>query len=221
MSKRYLAAAVLAAAAVMLAPTAASAAVSAAAGATGPAAAAGATGVTGLAAAGVASAAGTHPLKVRGGLTLHLPGGWKAYGKGDWIRVVTGRCATPSAGFGTPGCDSFWVLGPAAIKVGQELFRPYTGKQPFYPATDVQRCPHDGASGQRLYGARVTGLRQVGPGHRAAYREWRASCVSYANGKPKSAYTQREWFLPTTRVLVLDQWNTPGLAGVLARATWS
>ncbi|MBF8189003.1 hypothetical protein ITP53_25365 [Nonomuraea sp. K274] len=167
------------------------------------------------------NAAPAQPLKLRGGLTLYLPIKWQVHRVSpDWIRVVTGKCAAPGGGFGTPGCDSFWVLGPKAIKEGNELFRPYTGKRPFYPATDVQRCPTNAKWGQRLGTARVTGLRQVGPGHKAAYREWKATCVSYSSGEVKSRYTQREWYLPTTRILVVDQWNTPGLADALENADW-
>ncbi|WP_113704862.1 hypothetical protein [Nonomuraea lactucae] len=166
------------------------------------------------------AASATRPLHLRNGLKLNLPSSWKVYGKGDWIRVVTGACAAPKAGYGEPECDSFWVLGPKAIKVGAELFNPYTAKKPFYPATDVQLCPHNREWGQVVGGAAVKGLRQVGPGHRAHYREWKATCVSYENGRVKSRYVQREWYLPKTRVLVVDQWNTPGLAGVLRRAVW-
>ncbi|MFC4111751.1 hypothetical protein [Nonomuraea zeae] len=209
MSKRYLAVAALAAATLLAAPLTANAA------AAGQASAA-------SAAAGLASAAPAQPLKLRGGLTLYLPIQWKVYRVSpDWIRVVTGKCAKPEAGYGTPECDSFWVLGPKAIKQGDELFRPYTAKEPFYPATDVQLCPHNRKWGQVVGAAKVKGLRQVGPGHKAAYREWKATCVSYSGGGVKSRYVQREWYLPKTRILVVDQWNTPGLADALRYADWN
>ncbi|MFI7642227.1 hypothetical protein [Nonomuraea sp. NPDC049400] len=169
-----------------------------------------------------ASAAPAQPLKLRGGLTIYLPIEWKVYRVDpDWTRVVTGKCRNPKSGYGTPECDSFWVLGPKAIKQGDELFRPYTGAEPFYPATDVQLCPHNRKWGQTPGGAEVKGLRQMGPGHKAAYREWAFRCVSYSNGKVKSRYVQREWFLPKTKILVVDQWNTPGLAAALKNADWS
>lgn len=197
MSKRYLAAAAVTAAVMLVpAPFTPAAAVSSA-----------------------VSADGTHPLKLRGGLTLHLPSGWKAYRKGDWIRVVTGKCASPTFMFGTSGCDSFWVLGPEAIKVGYEL-GPYTGEEPYNPGTGVELCPQNDAYYQHLHNAKVIARRQVGPGHKADYMEWWATCAT-SKGKPKLSYTQREWFLPRTGVLVVDQWSTRGLSGVLARATWS
>ncbi|MFC5833913.1 hypothetical protein [Nonomuraea insulae] len=168
-----------------------------------------------------AAAAPAQPLKLRG-MTLHLPSKWKVYRVSpDWTRVVTGKCAHPKGGYGTPGCDSFWVLGPKAIKQGQEIFNPYTGSNPFYPATDVQQCPANGKWGQSVDKIKFKGLRQVGPGHKAAYREWKFTCASYSAGGVKSRYIQREWFLPKTRILVVDQWNTPGLSDVLKRADWS
>ncbi|GGO83150.1 hypothetical protein [Nonomuraea cavernae] len=197
MTKTTLAAAALAAAAVLVAPTAASAGTPATAG---------------------ASAA--RPLQLRNGLTLNLPPGWKVYGRGDWIQVVTGACANPRGGYGHSECDSFSILGPDAIKIGNEVFKPYTAKRPFYPATDVQACPHNHRWGQVLGGAAAKGLRQVGPGHKAHYREWKAKCVSYSNGTVKSRYVQREWYLPQSRILIVDRWNTPGLPGVLKRAVW-
>ncbi|MEO3874547.1 hypothetical protein ABGB18_37635 [Nonomuraea sp. B12E4] len=168
-----------------------------------------------------ASAAPTQALKLRGGLTLHLPATWKAHRvAADWTRVVTGKCAKPTSSYGTPGCDSFWVLGPKASKRGDEIFRPYTGARPFYPATDVQPCPHNGAWSQVLGKIRTKGLRQVGPGHKAAYNEWNATCVTRTRFERKSRYVQREWYLPATGILVVDQWSTPGLAAALKDADW-
>lgn len=144
MSKRHLAVATLTAITLLAAPF--------------PAYAANAT--SGTHAANATSDASTQPLKLRGGLTLHLPIKWAVHRVSpDWIHVVTGRCAKPSGGYGTPGCRGFWVLGPKAIKHGNELFHAYDGTRPFYPATDVQQCPSNGKWGQVLGSAKVKGLR--------------------------------------------------------------
>ncbi|WP_084965688.1 hypothetical protein [Thermoactinospora rubra] len=163
------------------------------------------------------AATGYRTLKLRNGQTLQLPDHWKVYGKGDWIRVVTGRCAKPEAPYGTPECVSFWVLGPKAIKVGNEAFRPYTGKHPFYPATDVQPCPHDDRWGQAFTLKGRKGLAPVGD-RTALYRAWNFRCVNMSNGKTTKKYVQREWYLPKSKILILDQFATPGLAGVLKNA---
>ncbi|NUR88757.1 MAG: hypothetical protein HOY71_32105 [Nonomuraea sp.] len=167
------------------------------------------------------AAASTHPLTFRG-MTLQLPSGWKVYrATGGWTKVVTGTCAKPKAGYNEPECRAFWVLGPDAIKHGQEIFQPYTGKRPFYPATDVQLCPIKRKLGQSFDKAADKGLRQVGPGHKAAYRSWKFSCRPYAHlENVKLRYVQREWYLPTSKILVVDQFSTPGLDRVLKNASW-
>ncbi|KAB8191403.1 hypothetical protein FH608_029505 [Nonomuraea phyllanthi] len=168
-----------------------------------------------------ASAAPAQPLKLRSGLTLYIPITWRVHGAGtDAVQVVTGRCGRPK-GWGTPECDAFYVFGPSYIKRGAEGFGPYTGKRPFYTASDVQPCPSNRKWGE-IVGPKVQrGLRQVGKGHKAAYNAWRSTCVSFSeSGRVRARFTQREWYLPQSRILVVDQWNTPGLAGVLKHADW-
>ncbi|GLW97445.1 hypothetical protein [Microtetraspora sp. NBRC 16547] len=168
---------------------------------------------------------GTKTLALRKGLTLSIPSSWKVYKVAkDWTRVVTGSCPTAgtrSFGFRDSGCHSFWVMGPAAIKVGHEHFDPYTPDGPFYPASDVGPCVYD----KKLWLGPMTlagkGLRQVGPGHKAYYRAWSAECVSPKTHKVTGHFTQREWFLPKSKILVIDQWNTPGLPAILKNATWN
>lgn len=155
------------------------------------------------------------------GMTLTIPSGWRVHRDADRIKVITGRCAKPTAGYFTPKCEAFWIFGPESIKRGQEGFSPYTGKQPFYPASDVQRCPFDAKSGQSFGTAYSRGSRPVGRGHKAAFTGWKAQCLRYDNNKRTGTFRQREWFLPTSKILVVDVWDNPRLAGVLAKATWS
>jgi hypothetical protein len=168
-----------------------------------------------------ASAAPAQPLKFRKGLTLYIPIQWKVHRFGaDVVQVVTGRCGRPQ-GWGTPECDAFYLFGPSMIKRGAPGLRPYTGKRPFYTSSDVQPCPYERKWGE-AFGSQVTrGLRQVGAGHKAAYNAWRARCVSYSTGATKGRFTQREWYLPQSRILVVDQWNTPGLSDALKHADWN
>ncbi|WP_188197599.1 hypothetical protein [Nonomuraea sp. SYSU D8015] len=168
-----------------------------------------------------ASAAPAQPLKLRNGLTLYIPIQWEVHRFGaDVVQVVTGRCGKPK-GWGTPECDAFYVLGPSAIKVGAEGWGPYTGKRPYYPASDVQPCPLNKKWGE-IIGPKVSrGLRQVGTGHKAAYNAWQARCVPYSSNATKARFTQREWYLPKSKILVVDQWSTPGLADALKYADWN
>jgi hypothetical protein len=131
-------------------------------------------------AAAFATESGTKPLHIRKALTLTIPKAWKVYEfEKDWLRVVTGSCARPGAsgfGFREPECDSFWVMGHKAIRVGDEYFNAYTPDSPFYPSTDVVPCPFD----KDLWLGRMIlagkGLRQIGPVHKAYYAS--GSCRS-------------------------------------------
>ncbi|MEU7988980.1 hypothetical protein AB0B56_29360 [Streptosporangium canum] len=171
--------------------------------------------------AAFAAESGTKSLHLRKGLTLTIPKSWKVYKvEKDWLRVVTGSCARPGAsgfGFREPECDSFWVMGPEAIKKGDEFFNAYTPDRPFYPSTDVPPCPFDKDLSLIGYTLASKGLRQIGPGRKAYYRNWSGKC---ANHKVKY-FNQREWFLPKSKILIIDQWNTPGLSTILKNATWS
>ncbi|TMR97273.1 hypothetical protein [Nonomuraea basaltis] len=175
-----------------------------------------------LTAALPANAAPAQPLKLRNGLTLYIPIQWEVHRFGaDVVQVVTGKCGKPK-GWGTPECDAFYVLGPSYIRRGAEGFGPYTGKRPYYPASDVQPCPVNKKWGE-IIGPKVTrGLRQVGAGHKAAYNAWKSECVSFSGSttKVRARFTQREWHLPQSKILVVDQWNTPGLSDALKYADW-
>ncbi len=35
------------------------------------------------------------------------------------------------------------------------------------------------------------------------------------------SYTERIWYLPQSRVLIVDLWGTPNLDKILAKATWA
>ncbi|WP_157521659.1 hypothetical protein [Herbidospora cretacea] len=164
-----------------------------------------------------AQASAGQVLKLRKGLTITLPHAWKAHGKGDFVYVVTGKCKK----LNEPGCHQFSIYGPKGIAVGNELFNPYTGKSPYYPATDVQPCP---LNAKWSYGGGVklleSGFREVGKGHKAQYRAWKIKCVGNDFSKVKATFIQREWLLPKSKILIVDKFSTAGLSKVLTNAVW-
>ncbi|MDA0634852.1 hypothetical protein OUY22_15620 [Nonomuraea sp. MCN248] len=167
-----------------------------------------------------AASAPAQELKLRKGLTLYIPIQWEVHRFGpDVVQVVTGKCGKPR-GWGTPNCDAFYVLGPSLIKRGDEGFRRYTGKSPFYTSSGVLPCPFNQKWGESIGPKVKRGVRQVGKGHKAAHNVWQSRCISLSNGKTKARFTQREWYLPKSKILVVDQWNTPGLAAALRHADW-
>ncbi|WP_062433112.1 hypothetical protein [Herbidospora daliensis] len=164
-----------------------------------------------------AQASAGQVLKLRKGLTITLPNAWKVHGKGDFTYVVAGKCKK----LHQPGCRQFSIFGPKGIAIGNELFNPYTGKSPYYAATDVQPCP---LNAKWSYGGGVklltSGYREIGKGHKAQYRAWRITCVANDSSKVKATFVQREWLLPKSKILIVDKFSTPGLSKVLTNAVW-
>ncbi|WP_182905122.1 hypothetical protein [Microbispora sp. H13382] len=168
-----------------------------------------------------ASASSTTSLRLSGGLTLEIPRAWRVYRSADQVHVVTGACAKPKGHYFEPRCRGFWVMGAKTLKTGGEGFRRYNPVDgPFYPAVDVAPCPTDPKLGHVLGKAIAVGHRNIGEGHKAHYRVWPGRCVTNDDATEKSTFKQREWYLPKERLLVVDQWATPGLATVLQNATW-
>ncbi|WP_214106870.1 hypothetical protein [Acrocarpospora catenulata] len=168
------------------------------------------------------SAAQTKVFSFRG-MNLKIPASWKVHRAGDRVVVVTGKCKNPEP-FAS-NCQGFWVFGPKAfinVPVGGGSLT-YTGKQQFHPFSGVIPCPFNPKTSWYPGNEKAasTGLRQVGRGHKAKYNAWPNLCVTNNTGRKTASFTQREWFLPTSKILVVDVWDTPSLSNVLKRATWS
>jgi hypothetical protein len=150
-------------------------------------------------------------------MTIRLRASWRSGGGGDQVTVAFSQACRRSAG--GIDCPGFLLLGPSQIAVADEL-GPYDPARPWHPGTGVEGCPMDRdglyESGSRL---RKGGFAKVG-GRDAVYREWRIACVDARTGKPKTGYLQRIWHLPRSQILVVDEWSTPGLAEVLAGASF-
>ncbi|MBB2914763.1 hypothetical protein FHS43_006075 [Streptosporangium becharense] len=170
--------------------------------------------------ASTSSASGTYQVTFRG-MTLTFPLKWVSYQEADRIKVVTGSCADRAGDYFTPGCRAFWIFGPERIKRGHEGFNRYTPSRPYYPASDVQACPLNGKYHQVLGKATSAGVRQAGSGHKAHYRSWAGRCIVEGNGRQIATFNQREWYLPQSKILIVDQWNTPLLADTIKYADWN
>jgi hypothetical protein len=169
------------------------------------------------------------------GMTLELPGEWEVERREDTGVPFDGPAVTSEAITVTPNpgpdCDSpalvatcpqFHLLGPAGIAVGYE-FSPMTENDPFYPRTDVVPCPSP------LYvrgPGEVVEEQDLAPiGERMAfYRVWEIDCLPLGEELPpgggslETFYEQRYWLLPESEILVVDEFTTPGLGEILARA---
>ena len=149
-------------------------------------------------------------------LTIRLGRGWRAGGGGDQVEVATSRACRRSAG--RVDCPGFLLLGPSQIAIASEL-TPYDPDQVWHPGSGVEGCPQDrdGLAEVTPTKPAKRGMAKVG-GKDAVYREWRVSCVDARTGEPEASYTQRVWYLKASKILVVDEWSTPGLGEALATA---
>jgi hypothetical protein len=151
-------------------------------------------------------------------LTIRLRERWRAGGDGDQVAVAAGRTCRRSAG--GVDCPGFLLLGPTQIAIAHEL-GPYDPERVWHPGTGVEGCPQDRDGLAELAPSRPAkrGVAKVG-GKNATYREWRITCVDAKTNQPKASYLQRVWYLAASKILVVDEWSTPGLGQVLAAATF-
>jgi hypothetical protein len=155
------------------------------------------------------------------GMTLTVPDAWKVDADPDGATVANGQACFRSDLLDRDVCPGFEVYGPDGIAHGYED-RPYRLDQPFHPGTDVSACrtaPDDGL--ERGHTLVKGGFAKVGP-KTAHYRAWRVTCVSSDGTQPVGKpYVQRIWYLPTSQILVVDEWSTAGLVEALAAARFA
>lgn len=46
-------------------------------------------------------------------------------------------------------------------------------------------------------------------------------CDHAIHEPPSCHFQQRDWYLPESKILIVDEYSTPGLAQILAAATWA
>ena len=153
-------------------------------------------------------------------MTIRLLPGWRATRDGaDQVTVAAGgTCRRSTGGVDCPG---FLLLGPSQIAIAHEL-GPYDPERVWHPGTCVEGCPadRDGLVEQSPPRPSAGGFAMVGT-KRAVYRQWVVRCLDADTLKPQTSYRQRVWYLPSSRILVVDEWSTPGLTRVLAAATFA
>jgi predicted Ser/Thr protein kinase len=135
---------------------------------------------------------------------------------------VPGRC-TPKTEYRAEICPDVKVLGRQWIDPPLDArIESYQPSYAWHPGTDPSHdCPPrpslPAARGERLL---KKSFVQVG-GRTAEYREWRMQCGDGGARPVNVFFVQRLWYLPTSRILIVDEWNTPNLAQILTRAQWT
>ncbi|MFJ8910529.1 protein kinase [Amycolatopsis sp. NPDC102389] len=92
----------------------------------------------------------------------------------------------------------------------------YEPGKPYNRSNGPRPCHSLGAPGE-TQGSPVLQTKELRPvgTKRAAYEEWRLTCSG------GGTVTQRVWFLPKTQLVIVDEWNTPGLDKILEEARWN
>ncbi|RFU39206.1 hypothetical protein DZF91_23645 [Actinomadura logoneensis] len=172
-----------------------------------------------------------------GRLKLRVPASWEAspiavpsQAADSFYVTLAGGCATDGkwqpAAASVGACPGFAVMGPSFVDGSAS--KAYGGG-PFNPketfgSTVAMSCPRhpDLVAGAAGKGASQTSSSGVELGGRGAeYRQWRVPCFERGGDATGSVYTERVWYVPSARTVVVDAWNTPDLDTVLHRGTWS
>ncbi|GAA0282316.1 hypothetical protein GCM10009527_093180 [Actinomadura nitritigenes] len=158
--------------------------------------------------------------------------------KGDYWVNSPGECSPSTIGARKDknrkaydnNCPGFVVIGEPWRNDQQNGWSGFSPNRPWGPETEaVRTCPHRGdlngigTEADRAKPVR-TGTAKVGT-RTAQYREWRIHCLVLQGAdqfKPTSVtYVQRFWYLTEPRLLILDEFGTPDLDKILAKATWT
>jgi len=165
-----------------------------------------------------------------GPLILRVPATWRITyrdAQGDYT-VSTGACAGDDlvgAEAGSP-CPAFSLIadaGPTSSPAGDIGTHAYVPGQEYTTSTGATGCPAKPATSW-LRDAPVrpysSGYAPVTSTRTADYTVWQFGCY-HAAGAPSFYFQQRDWYLPDSRILIVDEYATPGLAQILATATWA
>ncbi|WP_051467677.1 serine/threonine-protein kinase [Actinomadura oligospora] len=140
--------------------------------------------------------------------------------------------------FALSECKGFVVMGPSfADRPGDYIGDRYSPDDTFsslFNQDEGMNCPghKDLRGGAKSRGASRTADRFAPIGARTArFVEWSAPCWTrgvdefgdrfFPKTRTSIVYTERLWYLPDSKILVVDFWRTPGLENVLAKATWT
>ncbi|MBB5854179.1 protein kinase [Amycolatopsis umgeniensis] len=142
-----------------------------------------------------------------GAFTLTTPETWKLLSSATPERqlVTADQCTGPQ-------CANVLFSDNSRVDPATPAYEP--GK-PYNRSTGPRPCPSLGASAE-TQGSPVLQMKELRPigTKKAAYEEWRLTCSG------GGTVTQRVWFLPKTQLVIVDEWNTPGLDKILEEARW-
>ncbi|MFC3995781.1 serine/threonine protein kinase [Nocardiopsis sediminis] len=171
-------------------------------------------------------------------LTLELPGSWEVTrettefdGAGaaspvedEWLLVGTDPdtpCGRPDWWGGHYECPHLKILGPGGIGTGFGAGR-LTENDPFAPWAEPYTCDPSVETAESEPADEVQTLAAIGE-RNAFYRVWNVPCTDaegdgVSTDGPTRYYEQRYWLLPESEILIVDDYRTDGLTGLLESA---
>jgi hypothetical protein len=164
-----------------------------------------------------------------GPLTLRVPALWHVTyqdAQGDYT-VSTTPCGgddLSGAEHGS-GCPAFSLIadaGPTSSPASR--LHTYVPGQEYTISTGALGCPakpYPNWLRDAVTQPLSTGYAPVAATRTADYTVWQIGCSDGAGAAPGSYFQQRDWYLPGSRILIVDEYSTPGLARILATATWA
>jgi hypothetical protein len=166
-----------------------------------------------------------------GHLIMKAPASWRVTfsdTRGDFT-VSTGSCAEDAllGSMGGSRCPSFSMIVGAGAGAGQvPTEQTYSPGEPYHPAPGLLGCPGKPGPGWQRLGpsnAYQESFAHVTSSGTAYYTVWEIGCGLARPGGPPPPlfhFEQRDWYLPVPQILIVDEYSIPGLATVLADATW-
>jgi hypothetical protein len=166
-----------------------------------------------------------------GHIVFRAPATWRVTyrdAQGDYT-VSTGPCAGDQliGAEGGSACPSFSLItGAGVTHFPVPTIRTYLPADPYNTSTGVTGCPGKPYTSSDLWvrypptAPYISGSAYVTTGKTADYVVWRMGCGKHAAATPSFYFEQRDWYLPVSKILVVDEYSIPELPQVLASATW-
>jgi hypothetical protein len=170
---------------------------------------------------------GTTTLRL-GPLILRVPGSWRITyhdAQGD-DTVSTGSCAADElmGAEGGSACPSFSLIEKAGTS-GEPAGTSYRPGLVYTRSTGATGCPARPTTTGWFRDIPTTpyssGYAPVTAAKTADYTVWQVGCMLDDRPPPALYFQQRDWYLPDSDILIIDEYSTPGLAQILAAATWA
>ncbi|WP_410658667.1 protein kinase domain-containing protein [Amycolatopsis sp. lyj-112] len=148
-----------------------------------------------------------------GAFTITTPEKWSLLTNAYSERYLVTADPCPGGGAQPAQCASVVFSDNSRADAATPAYEP--GK-PYNRSTGPRPC-HAIGRATETQGSAVLQKKELRPigTKKAAYEEWRLSCSG------GGTITQRVWFLPKTQLVIVDEWNTPGLDKILEEARWN